>query len=157
MIWNQMNWERKHVRVTWWNNLLFLSMGHQVNKLCTDSREARINRFSWQRGWQTTFKSKGPDGDKPWIEKQHTIWVVHNLAKPIGPTSFSDYKVISPADKSISRELFYYAMWVFLPPQVWIIVFYSFSVNIALRISPPFPSPPLLHSPLFPTLGFLKD
>lgn len=150
MFWNQMNWERKHVRVTWWNNLLFLSTVHQVNKWCTDS-EARINRFSWQRGWQTTFKSKGPDGDKPLIKKQHTIWVVHNLAKPIGPTSFSYYKVISPADKHLS--------WAFLlcnvgisPPQIWIIVFYSFSVNTALRVSPPLLFPPLLHSPLFPTL-----
>ncbi len=120
-----------------------MSTVHQVNKLCTDSREARINRFSWQRGWQTTFKSKGPDGDKPWIEKQHTIWVVHNLAKPIGPTSFSYYKVISPADKHLS--------WAFLlcnvgisPPQVWIIVFNSFSVNTALKVSTPFPSPPPL-------------
>ncbi len=144
-----MNWERKHVHVTWWNNLLFLSTGHQVNKLCMDSWEAHINRFSWQRGWQTTFKSKGPDGDKPLIEKQHTIWVVHNLAKPIGPTSFSDYKVTCPADEHLS--------WAFLlwnvgisPPQVWTIVFYSFSVNTALRVSPSLPSPPPLTPLSYP-------
>lgn len=44
---------------------------------------------------------------------------------------------------SISGELFYYAMWLFLPSQVWIIVFLIAFLLTALRVSPPFPSRPL--------------